>query len=102
MKAIRQSQPEFGSLMRIVALSCIVLALFMCGLEAMHAHSDALATTNSSPCVICLSIHVNAPTVSVQILPEFHAVEALAIPNETEGKSTVADLTLFIRPPPAA
>ncbi|HEY7402568.1 MAG TPA: hypothetical protein VIB39_03535 [Candidatus Angelobacter sp.] len=102
MKAIRRSQPEFGSLMRVVALSCIVLALFMSGLEAMHAHTDAVASTNSSPCVICLSIHANAPTVSVQILPQFHTVEAIAIPYQTEGKSAISNLTLFIRPPPVA
>jgi hypothetical protein len=102
MRAIRQSQTEFGSLMRVVALSCIVLALFMCGLEAMHAHSDTAASSNSSPCVICLSIHVNAPTINVQVLPEFHAVEAIAVPYQTEGKSAISDLTLFIRPPPVA
>ena len=89
--------------MRVVALSCIVLALFMSGLEAMHAHSDAAASNNSSPCVICLSIHANAPTVSVQVLPpQFHALEAVAIPYETEGKSAISDLSLFIRPPPIA
>lgn len=102
MIATHKSQPEFSRLMRVVALSCIVLALFMTGLEAMHAHSDAVAS-NSSPCVICLSIHANAPTVSVQALPpQFHAVEAVAIPYETEGKSAVSDLSLFIRPPPVA
>jgi hypothetical protein len=102
MKTIRRSQPQFGRLMRVVALSCIALALFMSGLEAMHAHTDAVASTNSSPCVICLSIHVNAPTVSVQVLPQFHALEAIAIPYQPEGKSAVSVLTLFIRPPPTA
>lgn len=102
MKASPGSQPEFGRLMRVIALSCIVLALFMSGLEAMHAHSDAVASTNSSPCVICLSIHANAPTIIVHVLPQFHTVEAVAIPYETEGKSAISDLTLFIRPPPVA
>lgn len=102
MKTIQRSQPEFGMLMRVVALSCIVLALFMSGLEAMHAHSDAATSTNSSPCVICLSIHANAPTIIVHVLPQFHAVEAIAIPYQTEGKSAISDLTLFIRPPPVA
>lgn len=102
MKANRRSQPEFSSLMRVAALCCIALALFMSGLEAMHAHTDFAASTNSSPCVICLSIHVNAPTVSVQVLPHFHAIEAIAIPYQSEGKSAISDLTLFIRPPPAA
>lgn len=101
MKALQRSQPDIQGLMRPVALVCIVLVLFMSGLEAMHAHADATASRNSSPCVICLSIHANAPAISVHILPQFHAIEAIAIPYQPEGKSAVADLTLFIRPPPA-
>jgi len=102
MKAIGKTQSDHGKWMRLLALSCIVLALFMCGLEAMHAHSDAVsASPNSSPCVICLSVHAKAPTVSVQILPVFHALESIAVPYQSEGKSAAADLTLFIRPPPA-
>ena len=102
MHGITKRQFETGKLMRFVALSCIVLALFIAGLEAVHAHTDAAsASTNSSPCVICLSVHANTPTVSVQILPDFHTVEAVAIPYLAEGKSAAADLTLFIRPPPS-
>jgi hypothetical protein len=102
MRAIQRSQPEFGRLMRLVALSCIVLALFMSGLEAMHAHSDAAASSNSSPCVICLSAHANTPVVTVYLLSISYAVEAVAVPYESEGKSAISDLALFIRPPPVA
>src|SRR5215831_1221236 len=50
MKAIGKTQSDHSKWMRLLALSCIVLALFMCGLEAMHAHSDAAsASPNSSP-----------------------------------------------------
>jgi len=96
-------QFDRGSLARLVALSCIALALFMAGLEAMHAHSDTAAVSrNSSPCVVCLSVHANAPTVGVQLLPQFHAVEDIAIPYQSEGKSAISELRLFIRPPPVA
>lgn len=88
--------------MRLAALSCILLVLFMSGLEAMHVHADIAVSRNSSPCVICLTIHANTPTVSVQILPQFHAIEAIAIPYQPEGRSAVSDLSLFIRPPPVA
>jgi hypothetical protein len=96
------SQFETRKLMRLIALVCIVLALFVAGLEAIHSHSDAAVARNSSPCVICLSVHANAPTVTVYLLLIFHSVEAFTVPYETQGKSAISELSLFIRPPPAA
>jgi hypothetical protein len=95
-------QFENRKLMRLIAMVCIVLALFMAGLEATHSHSDAAVARNSSPCVVCLSVHTNAPTVTVYLLLVFHSVEAFTIPYETQGKSAISELSLFIRPPPAA
>jgi len=96
------SQFETRKLMRLMALVCIVLALFVAGLEATHSHSDSTVARNSSPCVICLSVHANAPTVTVYLLLVFHSVEAFTVPYETQGKSAISELSLFIRPPPAA
>jgi hypothetical protein len=98
----RSSQFETRKLMRVIALLCIVLALFVAGLEATHSHSDAAVAQNSSPCVICLSVHANAPTVTVYLLLVFHSVEAFTVPYETQGKSVISELSLFIRPPPIA
>lgn len=88
--------------MRLIAMVCIVLALFVAGLEATHSHSDAAVAQNSSPCVICLSVHANAPTVTVYLLLVFHSVEAFTVPYEIQGKSAISELSLFIRPPPAS
>ena len=96
------TQVESRKVMRFIALLCIVLALFVAGLEATHSHSDAAVAQNSSPCVICLSVHANAPTVTVYLLLVFHSVEAFTVPYETKGKSAISELSLFIRPPPAA
>jgi len=96
------SQFESRKLMRLIAMVCIVLALFVAGLEATHSHSEAAVARNSSPCVICLSVHANAPTVTVYLLLVFHSVEAFTVPYETQGKSAISELSLFIRPPPAA
>jgi hypothetical protein len=96
------SQFESRKLMRVVALLCIALALFMGVLEATHSHSDSAVARNSSPCVICLSVHANAPTVTVYLLLVFHSVEAFTVPYETQGKSAISGLSLFIRPPPVA
>jgi hypothetical protein len=95
------TQVESRKLMRLIALVCIVLALFVAGLEATHSHSDAAIAQNSSPCVICMSVHANAPTVTVYLLLVFHSVEAFTLPYETQGKSAISELSLFIRPPPA-
>ncbi|HZD09129.1 MAG TPA: hypothetical protein VE176_12820 [Candidatus Limnocylindrales bacterium] len=96
------TQVESRKLMRLIALLCIVLALFVAGLEATHSHSDAAVAQSSSTCVICLSVHANAPTVTVYLLLVFHSVEAFTVPYETQGKSAISELSLFIRPPPAA
>jgi len=98
---IRAGQFETGQLKRLIALSCILMALVMAGLEATHAHSDA-AVSSSRPCAICISVHANAPTVTFQSLPVLYAVDVVAIPFLTDGKSTAPELSLFIRPPPSA
>jgi hypothetical protein len=95
------TQVESRKLMRLIAMVCIVLALFVAGLEATHSHSEAAVARNSSPCVICMSVHANAPTVTVYLLLVFHSVEAFTVPYETQGKSAISELSLFIRPPPA-
>ena len=95
-------QLETKKLTRLIAMICIVLALFVAGLEATHSHSDAAVAQSSSTCVICLSVHANAPTVTVYLLLVFHSVEAFTVPYEIQGKSAISDLSLFIRPPPVA
>ena len=87
--------------MRSVALGCVLLALFMGALEATHAHSEAAISRNSTPCAICLSAHAKAPVITVQLLPVIYPVETVAVAYDSEGKSTIAELSLFIRPPPS-
>jgi hypothetical protein len=95
-------QLERRKLIRFIAMVCIVLALFVAGLEATHSHSDGAVARNSSPCAICLSVHANSPTVTVYLLLVFHSVEAFTVPYEIQGKSAISELSLFIRPPPVA
>lgn len=85
--------------MRWIAMSCVLLVLLISGVEAAHMHSGA---SSSSSCVICISAHANAPAVVFHPLPVLYAVDVVAIPFQTEGKSTSPELQLFIRPPPAA
>jgi hypothetical protein len=86
--------------LRWIAVSCVLLALLLSGLEATHMHAGA--SSSSNPCAVCISAHANAPAVIFHPLPVVYAVDAVVIPLQTEGKSTSPELQLFIRPPPAA
>jgi hypothetical protein len=97
----RKGQLENGSLVRWIAMICVLLALVMTGVEATHAHADASISRSSSPCAICLSAHAKAPSVTVQFLPLIYAMETVAVTYESQGKGTAPELSLFIRPPPS-
>lgn len=88
-------------MLRWAALGCVFLVLMMSGVEATHAHSDFVAPRASSPCAICISVHANAPAVTVYALPTLAALETLAIPFGAEGKGIDREISLVIRPPPA-
>jgi hypothetical protein len=98
---VRKAQLESSTLMRWIAMICVLLALVMTGVEATHAHSEAAISRNSTPCAICLSAHAKAPVITVQLLPVIYPVETVAVAYESEGKSTISELSLFIRPPPS-
>jgi hypothetical protein len=97
---INKNHLSGGSSLRWIALSCVLLALLISGLETTHLHSGASSSSNS--CAVCISAHANAPAVVFHPLPVLYAVDVVAIPFQTEGKSTSPELQLFIRPPPAA
>jgi hypothetical protein len=94
-------QSGIGKAMRLVALGCVALLLFVAGAEAVHNHSNAAVARNSAPCVICVTAHAKAPAIAVHLLPVLHAVESIAALPQTEGKSAISEHRLFIRPPPS-
>jgi hypothetical protein len=87
---------------RSMALICLFLVLAFAGLEATHAHSDAQMARSSSPCTLCISVHASSPAVVAHNVPIIFAVEAVTLPLRAEGTGIAVELTLFIRPPPAA
>jgi hypothetical protein len=99
---IGNTQLGSSRLWRWTALTCILLVILMTGVESVHAHSGVPNGRTSSSCAICISVHANAPVVVYHPLPTLAAVEMVAIPFQTEGKGTSTELSLFIRPPPAA
>jgi hypothetical protein len=101
MQAADKRQFRADTILRIVALGCLALLLFVAGAEAVHNHANAAGARNSAPCVICVTAHAKAPAITVHLLPELQAVESIAVLPETEGKSAISELQLFIRPPPS-
>jgi len=101
MRDLTAHQTGVKPAIRIVALSCVVLLMFIAGAEAVHNHSDA-AARSSAPCMICVTAHAKAPTLAIHLLPTLHAVESIAVLSESEGKSAISELQLFIRPPPSS
>lgn len=97
---VRKGQFETGTVARWIALSCVILALLMTGLEVTHVHSGASLKQHSA-CAICLSVQANAPAVTFHFVPALLTVAIVLIPYESRDKSTASDLRLFIRPPPS-
>jgi hypothetical protein len=97
---VRKGQFETGTLVRWVAVSCVLLALLMTGLEATHVHSGASLSQHSA-CAICLSVHPNTPALTFHFLPALHTLDIVAITQRPRGKSAASELRLFIRPPPS-
>ncbi|MGE5324744.1 MAG: hypothetical protein ACM3SW_17895 [Actinomycetota bacterium] len=94
------SQREASFLKRLAALGCISLVLWLAGLEALHAHHE-VASVRSTPCAICLSVHANAPAVTLLALPTLAELEILAAPSLIESHGIQREISLFTRPPPA-
>jgi len=100
LSLIQARQFEADLLRRRIAWICLLMVLVFSGLEATHAHSD-LAGASSTPCVICVSAHAQAPSSTVQLLPIQVTVEVLITPFAVQGSSLANLLEIFTRPPPS-
>lgn len=98
LKTRNRCQP--GRLLRWTAFACVFLVLLLAGVEATHAHSE-VASVRSSPCAICLSVHANAPAITLHLLPTLSALEALVQPSLMQGHGIQTEISLFTRPPPS-
>jgi len=102
MQLLNSRQLGIRTPVRLIALGCVALLLFVAGAEAVHNHTNAAVARNSAPCVICVTAHAKAPTVTVYLPQVFHVLEARTVPYESQGKSAISELSLFIRPPPTS
>lgn len=85
---------------RGIVLACLLLVLVFAGLEAVHSHADANPPGRARSCAVCVTVHSNAPAVTVYPLPTLRTVAMVAAPFLAQGKGISQELSLFIRPPP--
>jgi|SRR5690349_19744162 len=81
---------------------CLVLVLTFTALESTHSHPDASASGRSGSCAVCISVHANAPALTVHTFQVLLSIERVADPLLVRGNAAAAIISLFIRPPPAA
>lgn len=100
---MNQSAQIGAVLRRWISAFCLLLVLAAASLEAVHIHSGGAASRGSeSSCLICMSVHANAPAITTHFLPVLSAVGVIVVVHETEAKGITGHLELFIRPPPSA
>lgn len=94
---------KFGEtkLRRCIALFCLLLVVVLTSTEAVHIHPDSAISRDGARCLLCLSLHANAPVVTAQPLPVQFAVAMMAVTYEVRAQGIASRLELFTRPPPA-
>ena len=93
------NQREASFARRLTALACISLVLWLAGLEALHAHHE-VASVRSTPCALCVTVHANAPAITLLALPTLSELEILVAPSLVESHGIQREISLFTRPPP--
>ncbi|HEX5433680.1 MAG TPA: hypothetical protein VFY05_05545, partial [Candidatus Angelobacter sp.] len=99
LRVTTNNQGEAIFFKRLAGLLCIALVLWLAGLEALHAHHE-VANVRSTPCAICLSVHANAPAITLLALPTLSELEILVAPSLIESYGIQTEISLFTRPPP--
>lgn len=88
---------------RWITVVCLLLVVLLTSAEAIHIHPDSAISRDGSRCLLCLSLHANAPVASsAQPLPVQFAVTMLSVTQEFQSKGIASRLELFTRPPPSA
>ncbi len=98
---IRRPHPrELSLAYRAGALACVLLALFIGTVAAIHAHPDTSKTPEHS-CSICAMAHSGVVAVAVSTPAPIFTSSALQIISAPGLRSLLLISSLYIRPPPA-
>jgi len=99
---MRKPRLDTGTVRHWAALVCLWVLLAFAWMETTHAHPANDLARGSNPCAVCIAVHANAPAVTAHPLPVVFATESVTIAFRAEHKGVASDISLFIRPPPAA
>ena|SRR5215469_11876349 len=93
---------QFGAtnFQRWMTVFCLLLVVVLTCAEAVHSHRDSAISRDGTHCLLCFSLHANAPVASSHPLPVQFAVTILAVTYEVQAKGIASRLELFTRPPP--
>lgn len=94
---------QFGATIfqRWMTVFCLLLVVVLTSAEAVHMHPDSVISRDGSRCLLCFSLHANAPIATAHPLPVQFAVTILAVTYEVQAKGIASRLELFTRPPPS-
>lgn len=98
---IKNGKTDKTAFQRWMTLFCLLLVVVLTSAEAVHMHSDSVISRDGSRCLLCFSLHANAPLASAHPLPVQFAVTLLAVTYQVEAKGIASRLELFTRPPPS-
>lgn len=88
---------------RWISVCCLSLVLVMASLEAVHSHPSSEASRGSgSSCLICISVHSNAPALTAHVLPVLFEASDVVVACEIEAQGISSLIEFFTRPPPSA
>lgn len=80
---------------------CLLLVVLLTSAEAVHVHPDGAMSRDGSRCLLCFSLHAQAPVASADPVPVQFTVAILAVAYDAQVKGIASLLELFSRPPPA-
>jgi len=101
-KVTKNGQFAANTFQRWMTVVCLLLVVVLTSAEAIHIHPDAAISRDGSRCLLCFSLHANAPVASAQPLPVRLGVTMFSFTYEVQATGIASRLELFTRPPPSA
>lgn len=86
----------------LLAVLCVLLAVFAGTVQVVHVHADG--TDTHADCSLCAAAHVSVQGVQQQVFaaPAVQMVRGVELKRESRTAGPRLSFALFHRPPPAA
>ena len=94
-----RAEANLRSILKCVALCCLVLTLWSACAFATHHHSNC---TESAKCTVCVAALLAAPKTAASLLKATFSPVSTFQPESVSAKQHVVAFALSVRPPPPA